>query len=376
MLFNAPELSFQYVPILSLSPSEMTAISELPEKDKDQILPLFPLKGWVGSKDLSRSIDRIEASIGKRKWIADIDSEFLETAREFRVTGKYPRQVYYDIASLLDSSSGYDNWVEFLKGIPAAIPVVQLDDLSQLVEQLDKLRRLERGIVVRLLIERLGTYDFDIILSAVQESGIEDIYVIFDYGDVSRESLAYIRQYSALLQKYSEVMPRALYSISCTSFPYGFPGAAMGELPIYERQIFRKVKNRNINLRMVYSDRGSARAGRMSGGSGTPPPRIDYPLKDDWRFVRKEFDDSSNIADGEKERLYFEIASNIVSSEYWLKDLHLWGTQLIELTSKGDEYGINSASKATAVRINIHLYVQLHYDDVIEDLSTDEDWED
>ncbi|WEE21742.1 hypothetical protein [Aeromonas caviae] len=45
-----------------------------------------------------------------------------------------------------------------------------------------------------------------------------------------------------------------------------------------------------------------------------------------------------------------------------------------ELTSKGDDYGITNPNRATAVRINIHLYLQLHYHDLIEGLDTDEEW--
>ena len=43
----------------------------------------------------------------------------------------------------------------------------------------------------------------------------------------------------------------------------------------------------------------------------------------------------------------------------------------------GDDFGINSAQKATAVRINKHLFTQLHYDDYFtETANTDEDWVD
>lgn len=59
---------------------------------------------------------------------------------------------------------------------------------------------------------------------------------------------------------------------------------------------------------------------------------------------------------------------------YWENDLGLWSNYIIELTSKGDDYGINSAQKATAVRINKHLYTQLHYEFSGEITDTDDDW--
>lgn len=127
---------------------------------------------------------------------------------------------------------------------------------------------------------------------------------------------------------------------------------------------------------MIYSDRGGARAAKLSGGGAIPPPRIDYALKNDWRFIRKEFLDSQNVARGEKERLYKEAAIEMLNSDYWIDGLKLWGVQMIEKTSEGDEFGITSPNRATAVRINLHLYQQLHYNDMLENLDTDEDWVD
>ena len=78
----------------------------------------------------------------------------------------------------------------------------------------------------------------------------------------------------------------------------------------------------------------------------------------------------------EKEVLYQEAAIEVMNSEYWDAELRLWGTQMIEKTSLGDQYGITSANRATAVRINLHLYQQLHYFDVLKSLDTEEDWVD
>ena len=49
---------------------------------------------------------------------------------------------------------------------------------------------------------------------------------------------------------------------------------------------------------------------------------------------------------------------------------------MIELTAQGDSYGITSAQDATAVRINLHLYQQLNYENDSDSHDTDEDWVD
>jgi hypothetical protein len=64
-----------------------------------------------------------------------------------------------------------------------------------------------------------------------------------------------------------------------------------------------------------------------------------------------------------------------MQQDCWESELKLWANYLIELTSQSDEYGINGPPKATAVRINKHLYTQLHYGDEKE-YDTDEEWED
>ncbi|HCH6701107.1 TPA: protein beta, partial [Enterobacter chengduensis] len=160
------------------------------------------------------------------------------------------------------------------------------------------------------------------------------------------------------------------------SFPSSFVGSHKGENSIYERLLFNRVKNTIDFYPIIYSDRGSARIEKQSGGGNVPPPRIDYALKNDWRFIRHEFKDPKSPEDGEKEYLYFLCAKEIMKQDYWSKTLHLWGTQMIELTSKQEKFGIHSPQKATAVRINLHLYTQLYYDYVLEDIDTDEEWED
>ncbi|NMT92702.1 protein beta, partial [Vibrio alginolyticus] len=96
-----------------------------------------------------------------------------------------------------------------------------------------------------------------------------------------------------------------------------------------------------------------------------------------WRYVRKEFQDSSNVTELEKHTLYKEAATEIVKSNYWNPNLRVWGVQMIEKTVElRDKYCITSANRATAVRINIHLYQQLHYLCDFDALDTEEDWED
>jgi len=121
---------------------------------------------------------------------------------------------------------------------------------------------------------------------------------------------------------------------------------------------------------LIYSDRGSARVERQSGGGGLPAPRIDYPLVADWKFFRCE--DGTTGFDG-----YQAQAEALIATEaegIWNPHLRVWGTQMIERTAAGDTSAIGSPQKATAARINLHLQRQTFYANPGEAEDTDEDW--
>lgn len=374
-MFN-DDFDYKYCPVLAIRPSEMTALRELPGKDKDLILPIFPIKRWLNSLELSNSIKKIEESIGEeRKWIADIDY----TAIEGLSVGEY-RPVHHEIKALMDSSDGYKNWCSFIKEHPNAVPCLQLKDLSQFSTQLQVLCTFQRGVVLLLKQADLESKVHEEILPQLTE--VEDLLVILDLEQITKEFIDLQDQILLYLQAIRAILPNALMSLSSTSFPDGFGGYHKGTKTIYERSLFDKIR---INIEgLIYSDRGSARASKLSGGIGTPPPRIDYACKNEWHFIRMELSDSITSMEkgisktmatkSEKKELYTTIAKKIMAEPYWEKDLALYSNYIIELTGEGDEFGIDSAQKATAARINKHLHTQLHYDSVDDLPDTDEDW--
>lgn len=376
MFLLEERFDFKYAPILSLSLSEMEALEQLPEKDKDLILPIFPLKGWMSSQLLENSLKKIKKTIGDRKWVAYFDNEYLSGNKNFLITGTYPREVFNQLSELKNPSQGYKNWFDFLKEIPEVIPTVFLDDLSQLESQIIQLISLNRGLVFVFEVKKLALTSYNEIIDIVSKLNITDLFFVYDLGTIGSEYNEYYQPLLNLINKTKERIPFARVAISGTSFPFNFAGYHNGENSIYERLLYNKLKNIVNFYPTIYSDRGSARIEKQSGGGNLPPPRIDYALKNDWRFIRREFKNPKSPDDGEKEHLYCLCAREIMQQEYWSKSLHLWGTQMIELTSKKEKFGINTPQKATAVRINLHLYTQLHYDYVLEEIDTDEDWED
>lgn len=361
----------EYIPILGLKPAEMAALEELPEKDKDNLLPLISLKKWANSGSLEKSFQRINKAFGQRRVILDLDKEFFKDCQE------KDDVVSKEFLELCNPNEGYKNWVNLFKQYPHYIPVLQINTVHELEPELEGLIALNRPIVLRLelglKLDKKREIEYFIealkVLISMKDL-IKNLLIILDYGDFSRKDLINYQKYIEIIEWFIKIFPAANFCISGTSFPYSFAGSYRGEIPIYERQIYNKIRKSLEKINLIYSDRGSTRSNKMGGGGQRPPPRVDYPLKNDWRFIRKEDEDY------EARYLYEEACIEIVKNEYWNKDLHVWGTQMIEKTSLRDPYGIGSPQKATAVRINIHLYLQLHYFDDINNLDTDDDWED
>ncbi|MEA1030711.1 hypothetical protein T3A99_19280 [Pseudomonas sp. N-137] len=370
-------LNWNYIPILAISNAEMTAIEQLPDKDKDSLLPVFSLRGWLNSHRLESTLKRIDTAIGQRPWIADIDENFLTQNKVFLFTGAYPEKpVFQEILHLLNANNAYDNWYQFIKTRENSIPCLRHENLDNLEEQIVKLSSLGRGLVIRISPNEKNIAKHQRLTEALSLTKAENILMIYDLASIDATFIERIPLLEKFMHESKAAIRNLTISISASSFPSGFAGQHRGDNSIYERILFNKIAEEGLFNPLVYSDRGSARAQKQDGGAGTPPPRIDYPLKKDWKFVRREVDDNAPNAKERRKAAYIEIAKEITEGDYWIPELRLWGTQQIEITSESNDFGIYSALKSTAVRINIHLFNQLHYNSDPSEINTDEEWTD
>lgn len=364
-----------YIPILAVSPAEMSALEQLPNKEIDKLLPLFALKGWVGSNKLENTIKRIKQSIGDRQWIADIDESFLSKNKTFLFTGKHPdKEIFREIQNLLNPEAGYRNWCSFIEEQENIIPCIQHGTLTDLKQQILSLSSLNRGLVLRIRPEEDNFKKHEYIIDCLHENEVSDVLVLYDLGSIDSNFSEHMGTLEKFIIFAREKLKNPIFSVSSSSFPSSFSGQTQGENSIYERLLFNKIEASGFAGSLIYSDRGSARAEKQAGGGGTPPPRIDYPLKKDWKFVRREIDENAPESKDRRRKAYIEMAKEVVESDYWIPTLRLWGTQQIELTALEDKFGIDSAKKSTAVRINIHLFNQLYYNEDTKDIDTDEEW--
>jgi hypothetical protein len=345
----------------------MRALEELPEQDKDSLFPIFPLKPWMSSKHLDSTLARIEQAYGARRFFVDIaEPEPVEKRRP----------VHDEIDELLVPDHGYANWCEFVETRPNLIPAVQLGDPAQLAAQLERLHALGRGALVPV-----AEFAFPLLTQIVQAvaartGGGERVCFLLDLGKGTKDLLLRQIECTEHVRAVLAGAPEAFVSLSASSFPTSFVN--LDAQDIYERQLFDSIALHVGSPKLIYGDRGSARAESQQGGGGTPSPRIDYAQTGRWLFFRDETEIDPD-ADEEGRRAarvqgYIDQADALVTSDAWDPDLHVWGTQMIERTALGDEGAISAPVSSTAARINIHLHRQIYFDDPSAGYETDEDW--
>lgn len=347
-----------YLPLLSLRPAEMRALEELPNRTKDALLPLIHLRAWGASHRLDNSIARIADAYGGRP--VGVGIGYPED------TGTR-RPVHNELDELRSHRGGFRNWCQFMESQPRFIPAIQFGPPSDESAQLECLYGLGRGIFVVVELPGFGGVGPVAARVGAATNGGQDVCFVLDYLRASSDHLLRGAISTQLVNTILAAAPNARVAISASSFPENFVNVP--EQPIYERRLFDLVRQQLNEPRLVYSDRGSARAERQQAGGGTPSPRIDYPLRQDWKFYRS--DDLVGFAG------YRQQAQRLMRQPgVWNPSLRVWGTQMIERTSAGDTSAISNPARATAARINLHLQVQTYYADPASAEETDEDWED
>ncbi|MCB8877662.1 beta family protein [Acidisoma silvae] len=344
-----------YIPVLGLRPAEMQALDELPERDKDQLLPLIQLGPWVGAHNFASSLAKLEESFGNRP-------VFVTLCDREQSIGD--RSVHREIAALRSPDRGYDEWCLFLEQQPNFIPAIQIESITNLAAQISRLYSLGRGLIIPF--EQRSFAGIDSISRAVsaQTNGGANVCFFLDFGRADKDLIFSQAKAKAAIAGILENAPNSRVSISASSFPESFTAVTKQE--IFERSLHMLLKA-DFGTKLIYSDRGSARAERQTGGGGTPAPRIDYALDQEWKFFRS--DDSTD-----RYAAYAEQAKAAIDDPNWDKNLRVWGTQMIERTALGDRSAIVSPKRSTAARINIHLHRQLHYGRPSDLYETDDDW--
>ena len=356
MLRNVRDSS--YLPTLAIRPSEMRALEELAESDKNILFPCVLLCPWVASGALEKAIDRVQAAYGERPF-------FLDRDHSYRVTNE-ERPAQREFLDLQEPVDGFSNWFEFVNSCPQAIPVLQLPcpDAANLRQQIMRAEQMARGFGVR--INRVLPEVRDFVFKVLSEIEHNDLVFFLDAG-WSRDPLQHEDWFLSTVRRLLEANPAIPIVLSCSSFPLEFSSfEGVEHIVIHARRIFDNVRRAFNEAILIYGDWASTKPRRYQDGGSHPLPRIDYARRTDWIIARNK----------DEEWGFVEAARALISSHYWDPDLSVWGTYMIQRTAQKDEFSINTIQKAVAARVNIHLHLQARFAQGGEPIDTDDPWVD
>lgn len=337
----------------------MVALEELPERDKDALLPIFQLKPWLSSLTLDKAFDRIQKSYGERR-------AFLLAPDKTANDGDRPALA--EANALLEPGGGFSTWCDLFETGRASnfIPSLQLTDAGEFDAQAARLVALGRGVVVSFVRSAFSFIPAIARRTAAHTQGGAGVTFLIDLKRQTRTLLVQEAELTSIIDTILGICPAAQIAVTASSFPDSFGSCSSQE--IYERSLYEALRKR-FGPSLAYSDRGSARAEKPGGGGGVPFPRIDYPQFREWCFFRAE--GPRPYKGG-----YLDLARDLIENSIWDPDVRIWGTQMIEKTKMGEEDGISSPARSTAVRINLHLHRQLWYDQPEQIYDTDDVWQD
>ncbi|MGP4667680.1 beta family protein [Agrobacterium pusense] len=358
-------MTVNYIPVMSVRPSEIIALTEVPDVAKDRMLPLFLVRPWLGQGPLLRATDRVRHAIGERKWIASLDVSYKGEDAESLA----------DMARLQVAENGFANWKNFVGNLPNCIPsAIVCGDIGDFRTQIIGLRELGRGLAVRF--DRRTTSDISPYVFELSKIDFPELYVVIDYGQRNARLLSDVETAISDCKIVMDGLPDVNLAISATTFPSSFEAESE---TIYERVFHSSVAQGIPSNTLIYSDHGSTRVSEQQGG-GVPRPRIDLPRDNNWHFFRSNLVRKEDMSRDEyislRDEEYKAMADLAIKSRHWDPNLNIWGTQFIKITQLGSGYGINSPAKSTACRINIHLTRQALYGASLSSRDFEEDWED
>lgn len=351
-----------YVPTLTVRPSEMKALEQLPGATKDRLRPMFLLAPWTTANTLTKAIERVEKAYPHRSYFLDIDRDFAFTNSE--------NEAQQELRYLLEPANSFENWRLFTTRFPNAHPCLQFADQSQadLAVQIEAAQQLGKEFCVRIELSRFPA-NFNEIVGALNAVGTADYAIVLE-GGWTNDPLTLAAQFSGILTSgLSGIDATVPIVISCTSMPKEFTDIEVRKnIQFSNRELVEQVARQTNRNLVLYGDWGSTRPREQMGGGQRPIDRIDYPTGNSWLIARNK----------DEGWTFKEAAEEVIErSGVWDGTLNIWGENMIAQTAINPAFAINTPQKNVAARVNIHLHQQAFYGfDGLGEMDFDEDWED
>ncbi|MFW8634039.1 beta family protein [Cribrihabitans pelagius] len=301
-------------------------------------------------------MDRIHEVYPDRPYFLDIDPFYDKEAK---------RPAQHDYYALIEDETK-QSWVEFFDEYPNAFPCIQVNraDSAAIQNQIDGFTAREKIFLVRL--DHGNGRGFSDVIHTVCNVGHSNFGFVLDAG-WSRDLLSRTNWIDGLVKQIVDLRGDDIpIIVTGSSFPDSFTEYSLGdEVEVAERLLFSQLQRANNRARLIYGDWASSRSPSEGGGGAVIPPGIDLATERSWEIYRSE-DDAPEFSD---------LAQEVMASPNYPTGLAIWATYMIASTALGDPNGITTLRRATAVRINMHLYRQLNFGRFEPAPDTDDDYQ-
>jgi hypothetical protein len=332
---------YRYYPSLRSRLWEMRGYCELSDEDKDRLLPIIPLASHQRTKAIGDVAAKVAEYLGDRPRILDLEQSSVYGCEECR--------------AMLDPTNGFLAWRSFVAAQPNSVPSAVLPSDAPIREIVQQVRHLERDcgqVVIRSRMPSTDLHALQAALSAVDE--VDNLMVVLDFGYVLSRPTAIATEAANVINALRATDDAARVVVMASSYPksaaaYDDAGTS---IPIQERSIHAALGGDAV---AIYGDYGSIHPEPMEPLMARFVPRIDYPLPDAWVFRRVRADQGG----------FQQCAKLITGLTDWQPDLvgKVWGASKISAAADGDLVQMGTPGPWIAVRVNLHLWQQIHYGD-------------
>lgn len=329
----------------------MRGYGELPDADKERLLPIIVLSKWNRIQTLKGVVERLTEQMDDRSFIADHTRDRAHFCEESE--------------ALLDPTDDFAAWRRFVAQIPNAVPVAQITETAtrrQVAREALLLERQAGQLVLRIRNPLRELPKAIAALDAVED--VDNVLTVIDVGYIRGNEAAKLREMIEAINSVRDASASARIVCMATSFPRSVAvyGEESGVLEILERELHAGIGGDAVS---IYGDHSSIHSEPYETMARGWIPRIDYPLPDAWIYRRYR----------PNQRGFTRCAQEIIGSPDWDENLRIWGSDRIIAASNGNLEGMGSPASWIAVRVNIHLHQQLGAGppDEEEDLPEDDE---
>ena len=343
---------YRYYPSLRSRLWEMRGYRELGAEEKDNLLPIIVLASHGRTRTIADVGAKVEEALEGRPRIVDLEQSPIYACDECR--------------KLSDPENGFAAWRDFVSAQNNAVPTALLTSdapLRDVVRQVMLLESAGQQVVVRSRSPQSDLQILSAIISAVDT--VDSLLIVLDFGYVRSRAKARAIEAANVINALREVDDAARIVVMGSSYPKSAAAYddAAAALEIEERAMHAALGGDTV---AIYGDFASIHPEPMEPMMTRFVPRIDYPLPDAWIFRRVRADQGG----------YQRCAQLITELVDWDPSLvknKVWGAEKIDLAAKGDLTSMNSPAPWIAVRVNLHLWQQIHYRDGASEVDDVED---